>query len=176
MDCIRDIYTSKDLYEDFFDDYGSEQYTFWQTIDIYQFLENMDEDEEEELFDKIYDEVVETLYNRCYRHEYFQNNRKLNIPYFDLLYDYEEETGEAGEILDLTNRERTQNCLSEWAFDEIFKEGLNDYIEEIWKYTNEDASKIQKCFRNYKQRQENQARKSLEEHLPVELVRLSLNY
>jgi len=96
------------------------------------------------------------------------------MPYFDLLYDFEEETG--GELLDLTNKELTQNCLSEWAYDEIFEENLTEYIEEIWEYTNEDASKIQKCFRNYKQRQENQARKSLEEHLPTELVKQTLNY
>jgi len=175
MDYIKEFYNSRDLYEDFFDDYGTDQYRFWQSINIYPFLENMDDDEEdEEFFDKIYDEVVETLYNRCYRHEYFQNNRKLNMPYWDLLYDYEEETG--GEILDLQNKELTQNCLSEWAYDEIFQEDLNNYIEEIWEFTNDDALKIQKCFRNFKQRQENQARKSLEEHLPIELIRETLNY
>lgn len=173
MDCLKSIYSSRDLYEDFFDTYGTDQYRFWQTIDIYQFLEDMDE-EEEELFDKIYDEVIEKLHESQYRHQYFQNNRKLNMPYWDLLYDYEEETG--GEILDLQNKELTQNCLSEWAYDEIFQEDLYNYIEEIWEYTNEDASKIQKCFRNFKQRQENQARKSLEEHLPVELIRETLNY
>lgn len=173
MDCLKSIYSSRDLYEDFFDTYGTDQYRFWQTIDIYQFLEDMDE-EEEELFDKIYDEVIEKLHASIYRHQYFQNNRKLNMPYWDLLYDYEEETG--GEILDLQNKELTQNCLSEWAYDEIFQEDLYNYIEEIWEYTNEDASKIQKCFRNFKQRQENQARKSLEEHLPVELIRETLNY
>lgn len=171
MDCLKSIYSSRDLYEDFFDNYGSEQYTFWQTIDIYQFLEDTDQ---ENFFDSIYDEVIETLHESDYRHQYFQNNRKLNMPYWDLLYDYEEETG--GEILDLQNKELTQNCLSEWAYDEIFQEDLYNYIEEIWEYTNEDASKIQKCFRNFKQRQENQARKSLEEHLPVELIRETLNY
>ena len=173
MDCLKSIYSSRDLYEDFFDDYGTDQYRFWQTIDIYQFLEDMDE-EEEELFDKIYDEVIEKLHESEYRHQYFQNNRKLNMPYWDLLYDYEEETG--GEILDLQNKELTQNCLSEWAFDEIFQEDLYNYIEEIWEFTNDDALKIQKCFRNFKQRKENQARKSLEEHLPIELIRETLNY
>lgn len=171
MDCLKSIYSSRDLYEDFFDTYGTDQYRFWQTIDIYQFLEDTDQ---ENFFDSIYDEVIETLHESDYRHQYFQNNRKLNMPYWDLLYDYEEETG--GEILDLQNKELTQNCLSEWAYDEIFQEDLYNYIEEIWEYTNEDASKIQKCFRNFKQRQENQARKSLEEHLPVELIRETLNY
>ena len=175
MDCLKSIYSSKDLYEDFFDSYGSDQYRFWQTIDIYQFLENMDEDEDgEDFYGKIYDEVIERLQENEYRHQYFQNNRKLNMPYFDLLYDYEEETG--GEILDLQNKELTQNCLSEWAYDEIFQEDLINYIEEIWEYTNDDAYKIQMCFRNYKQRQQNQARKSLEEHLPKELIRLTLGY
>jgi hypothetical protein len=145
MDCIRDIYTSKDLYEDFFDTYGSDQYRFWQTIDIYKY----DTNEEEDLFDKIYDDLIDSLEESYYRYQYFQNNRKLNMPYFDLLYDFYEETG--GELLDLTNKELTENCLSEWAYDTIFKEDLYEYIEEIWEYTNEDASKIQKCFRNYKQ-------------------------
>ena len=175
MDCLKSIYNSKDLYEDFFDTYGSDQYRFWQTINIYPFLENMDEEEEvEEFYDKIYDEVIERLNESEYRYQYFQNNRKLKMPYWDLLYDYEEETG--GEILDLQNKELTQNCLSEWAYDEIFQEDLSNYIEEIWELTNEDASKIQKCFKNYKVRQQNQARKSLEEHLPKELIRLTLNY
>ena len=105
--------------------------------------------------------------------EYIQNN--TNVNYFDLLYDYEEETG--GEILDLNNRQLTKNCLAEWAYDEIFKEDLYEYIEEIWKLTNEDASKIQKCFRNYYYKQQKkQLGKSLEQHLPIELVRLSLDY
>ena len=91
MDYIKEFYNSRDLYEDFFDDYGSDQYRFWQSINIYPFLENMDDHEEdEEFFDKIYDEVVETLYNRCYKHQYVQNNIKLNMLYWYLLYDYEE--------------------------------------------------------------------------------------
>ena len=173
MDYIKEFYTSKDLYEDFFDDYGSVQYTFWQSVDIYQTLEDFNI-VREHLIDSIYDNVIERLHESEYRHQYFQNNKKMTMPYFDLLYDFEEQTG--GELLDLTNKELTQNCLSEWAYDEIFEENLTEYIEEIWEYTNEDASKIQKCFRNYKQRQENQARKSLEEHLPTELVKQTLNY
>ena len=174
MDYITDFYNSRDLYDDFFDTYGSDQYRFWQTIGIYPFLENIDENEElENFFDGIYDEVIERLHESEFRHQYFQDKIK-NMPYFDLLYDYEEETG--GEILDLQNKELTQNCLSEWAYDYIFEEDLSNYIEEIWELTNEDASKIQKCFRNFKQRQQNQARKSLEEHLPKELIRLTLNY
>ena len=171
MDYIKEFYTSKDLYEDFFDDYGSIQYRFWQTIDIYPTLEDFDE---EYLIDSIYDALIDRLHESEYRHQYFQNNKKMTMPYFDLLYDFEEETG--GELLDLQNKQLTQNCLSEWAYDEIFQENLTEYIEEVWEYTNEDCRKIQKCFRNYKQRQENQARKSLEEHLPAELIRQTLNY
>ena len=170
MDYIKDNYTSKDLYEDFFDTYGTDQYRFWQLLNIYPFLQDFDE---EQLLDNIYDAVIETLHESEYRYQYFQDNIK-NMPYFDLLYDYEEETG--GEIFDITNKQLTQNCLSEWAYDEIFAEDLDEYIKEIWEYTNEDASKIQKCFKNYKVRQQNQARKSLEEHLPKELIKLTLNY
>ena len=176
MEEIKYKILRQELYEDFFGTNGSHQYRFWQTIDIYPFLEDIDEDiEEEELIDKIYDEAIERLQESVDRYQYIVSTI-TNINYFDLLYDYEEECGEGEEILDLTNRERTKTCLAEWAYDEIFQEGLTDYIEEIWGLTNEDASKIQKCFRNYKQRQENQARKSLEEHLPVELVKLSLEY
>ena len=173
MEEIKSNILPNELYEDFFNTYGSDQYRFWRTIDIYPLLEDIDE---EELIDKIYDEVIERLNESYDRYQYIISTI-TNINYFDLLYDYEEKYGEGGEILDLTNRERTKNCLAEWAYDEIFKEGLSNYIEEILKYTNEDASKIQKCFRNYyKRQQENQARKSLEEHLPIELVRLSLEY
>ena len=118
MDYIKDNYTSKDLYEDFFDTYGTDQYRFWQLLNIYPFLQDFDE---EQLLDNIYDAVIETLHESEYRYQYFQDNIK-NMPYFDLLYDYEEETG--GEILDLQNKELTQNCLSEWAYDEIFQEDL----------------------------------------------------
>ena len=48
MDYIIEFYNSRDLYEDFFDDYGTDQYRFWQSINIYPFLENMDDDEEDE--------------------------------------------------------------------------------------------------------------------------------
>jgi len=114
-------------------------------------------DKKHNTIDKIVDDVYEVMWDKvrgCYDRGYILPNWYDDVDYFELLYDYDEETGDGDFI-----REKSINdarlILNEWALDQLIGPEVDRWVRVISVYirnlNTEDAFDVirdaWRCFK-----------------------------